>query len=189
MSLYTRDSVDRLKDAIDMVDLVGTRTDLRRVGTRWTGLCPFHEERTPSFSVNAEHKLYHCFGCGESGDAIKFVRETESLDFVDALEALAERYSVELKREEEDPEAERRRLRRERLLKLIDRTATYYSRVLWEAPEAEAARAYLAERGLAEEVLRDFRVGYSPSGWDRVVSAAARDGYGADEVIAAGLAQ
>src|ERR671916_1593448 len=189
MSLYTKDSIERVKEAVDMVALVGARSDLRRVGTRWTGLCPFHDERTPSFSVNAEHKLYHCFGCGESGDAIKFVRETEALDFVGALEALAERYNVELKREEEDPEAERRRLRRERLLKLVDRTATYYSRVLWESPEAEPAREYLRERGLGEEVLREFRVGYSPSAWDRVVSAALRDGYSAQEVIDAGLAQ
>ena len=189
MALYTRDSVDRVKEAVDMVELVGARTDLRRVGTRWTGLCPFHDERTPSFSVNAEHKLYHCFGCSESGDAIKFVMETEGLDFVGALEALAERYNIELQRENEDPEAEKRRMRRERLLKLVDRTATYYTRVLWESPEAEAARAYLVQRGLGEEVLREFRVGYSPTAWDRVVSAALRDGYQVQEVIAAGLAQ
>jgi DNA primase len=159
------------------------------VGQRWTGLCPFHDERTPSFSVNAEHKRYHCFGCGESGDCIEFVQQTEGLDFVGALEALAERYNVELKREQEDPEAEARRLHFDRLRKLLDRTATYYSRVLWEAPEAEPARDYLRERGLGEEVLREFRVGYSPSAWDRVVSAARRDGYTAEEVIAAGLAQ
>jgi len=189
VALYTRDSVERVKEAVDMVEVVGARTDLRRVGTRWTGLCPFHDERTPSFSVNAEHKLYHCFGCSESGDAIKFVMETEGLDFVGALEALAERYNIELQRENEDPEAEKRRMRRERLLKLVDRTATYYTRVLWESPEAEAARAYLVQRGLGEEVLREFRVGYSPTAWDRVVSAALRDGYQVQEVIAAGLAQ
>src|SRR5215216_4899460 len=155
-----------------MVDLIGAHSDLRRVGQRWTGLCPFHDERTPSFSVNAEHKRFHCFGCSASGDAIDFVQEIEALDFVGALEFLAERYNVELQREDEDPEAEKRRLRRERLLKLVDRTATYYTRVLWESPEAEVARAYLAGRGLGEEVLREFRVGYSPSAWDRVVSAA-----------------
>ena len=109
MSLYTKDSIDKLKDAVDMVELVGARTDLRRVGTRFTGLCPFHEERMPSFSVNAEHKLYHCFGCGASGDSIGFVQETEGLDFKQAIEALAERYNVELKREQEDPAAERGR--------------------------------------------------------------------------------
>src|SRR5437763_14587994 len=109
MSLYTKDSIDRLKDAVDMVELVGAKTDLRRVGTRFTGLCPFHDERTPSFSVNAEHKLYHCFGCGESGDAIRFVQEMEGLDFKPAIEALAERYNVEHKREHEDAAAHRRR--------------------------------------------------------------------------------
>src|SRR3954463_7380438 len=124
MSLYTKDSIERVKDAVDMVELVGARTDLRRVGTRFTGLCPFHDERTPSFSVNAEHKLYHCFGCSESGDAIKFVMETAGLHCGGAPEGLSVRYNVELQREDEDPEADKRRLRRERLLKLIDRTAT-----------------------------------------------------------------
>ena len=189
MPKYTQDSVERVKDAVDMVDLVGAHSDLRRVGQRWTGLCPFHDERTPSFSVNAEHKRYHCFGCAASGDAIDFVQETEALDFVGALEFLSERYNVELKREAEDPEAEKRRLRKERLLKLVDRAATYYARVLWESPEAAPARDYLAERGLSEEVLREFRIGYSPTAWDKVTAAAVRDGFSADDVVAAGLAQ
>src|SRR4051795_583299 len=163
MGLYTRDSIERVKEAVDMVELVGARTDLRRVGTRHSGLCPFHDERTPSFSVNAEHKLYHCFGCGASGDAIGFVQETEALDFKAAVEFIAERYGVELKREQEDPRAGERRRWRERLLKLVDRTATYYARYLWESGEAAKAREYLAGRGLREEVLRDFRVGYAPS--------------------------
>ena len=189
MALYTSDSIQRVKEAVDMVELAGARTDLRRVGTRWTGLCPFHDERTPSFSVNADHGLYHCFGCGESGDAIKFVRETEGLDFVGALEALAERTGVELQREDEDPEAERRRRHRERLLGLVERAAGYYARVLWESPEAAAARDYLGQRGLGEEVLREFRIGFAPAAWDRIAQGAQRDGFGADELIAAGLAQ
>jgi DNA primase len=189
MSLYTKDSIDKLKDAVDMVELVGARTDLRRVGNRFTGLCPFHEERTPSFSVNAEHRLYHCFGCGASGDAIGFVEETEGLDFRQAVEALAERYNVELKREQEDPAAERRRERRERLLKLVQRATEYYARYLWESNEASLAREYLAGRGLKEEVLREFRVGYAPSAWDKVTVAAQRDGFTREEIAAAGLGQ
>src|SRR5437764_4034311 len=176
MSLYTKDSIDRLKDAVDMVELVGAKTDLRRVGTRFTGLCPFHDERTPSFSVNAEHKLYHCFGCGASGDAIGFVQETEALDFKEAVEFLAERYGVELKREQEDPRAEERRRRRERLLKLVERTAAFYQRYLWESGEAAKAREYLASRGLDGDVLRTFRVGYAPSAGDKVLLAAQRAG-------------
>src|SRR5919198_5785187 len=189
MPLYTTDSIPRLKDAVDMVELVGARTDLRRVGARYTGLCPFHDERTPSFSVNAEHKLYHCFGCGESGDPIRFVQETEGLDFRQAVEALAERYNVELKREQEDPAAERRRERRERLLKLVQRATDYYARYLWESSEAKLAREYMAGRGLEEKVLREFRVGYAPSAWDKVTVAAQRDGFTREEIAAAGLAQ
>ncbi len=189
MALFTRGSVERVKDAVDMVELVGARTDLRRVGTRHVGLCPFHDERTPSFSVNAEHGLYHCFGCGASGDAISFVRETDGLDFAEAIEHLAERYGVALEREEEDERAEEARRRRERLMRLLDRTATFYARYLWESAEAKAARDHMAARGLGEETLRAFRVGYAPSAWNRVLVAGQRDGYAPEEMVAAGVAQ
>ena len=189
MARYTQDSIERLRESVDMVGLVGSRTDLRRVGSRWVGLCPFHEERTPSFSVNAEQGLYHCFGCGEGGDAISFVRETEQLDFAEAVELLAERFNVELKREREDPEEEERRRRRGRLLALLERTTAFYEKYLWDSDEARPARDYLAGRGLSEETLRAFRVGWSPSGWDRLLAGAERDGFSLDELIAAGLAQ
>jgi DNA primase len=189
VSLYTRESIERLREVVDMVELVSSKTDLRRVGSRWMGLCPFHDERTPSFSVNAEERLYYCFGCGAKGDAIAFVRETEALDFRDAVEQLAERCGVELELEREDPRAEERRRRRDRLLFLLDRTARFYATYLWESGEARAAREYLIGRGLEEEVLREFRVGYAPSAWDRVSVSAQRDGFKPEELAAAGLAQ
>jgi len=184
---FTKESIERVKDAVDMVELVGGRTELRRAGGRYVGLCPFHDERTPSFSVNVDQKLYHCFGCGEGGDAIGFVQQTEALDFPGAVEFLAARYGVELAREEEDPQAEERRRRRERLLKLLERTTTFYERYLWDASEAEPARRYLAGRGLGDQVLRDFRIGYAPKAWDRVTLAAQRDGFNEQELAAAGL--
>ncbi|HEV2074891.1 MAG TPA: DNA primase, partial [Thermoleophilaceae bacterium] len=189
VSLYTKDSIERVKQAIEIVELVGARVDLRRVGRRHTGLCPFHDERTPSFSVNQDLGLYHCFGCGASGDGIRFVQETEGLDFREAVEHLAERYGVELRREREDPRADERRRRRERLLALVERTADYYARYLWMSGEAAAAREYLAGRGLGEEVLKAFRVGYAPSAWDKVLVRAQRDGYTVEELAAAGLGQ
>jgi DNA primase len=189
MALYTKDSVEALKEALDIVEVVGSRTDLRRVGQRHTGLCPFHDERTPSFSVSGDLGLYHCFGCGESGDAIRFVQQTEGLDFRQAIELLADRYGVELKAEHEDPRAEERRRRRERLMRLVERATAYYARYLWESEEAGRARAYLAGRGLGEEVLREFRVGYAPSAWDKVLTRAQRDGYAVEEIAAAGLGQ
>ena len=184
---FTKESIERVKDAIDMVELVGSRTDLRRAGGRYVGLCPFHDERTPSFSVNVDQKLYHCFGCGEGGDAIGFVQQTEALDFPGAVEFLATRYGIELTREEEDPQAEERRRRRERLLKLLERATVFYERYLWDAAEAEPARRYLEGRGLGQEILRDFRIGYAPKAWDRVMLAAQRDGFSEQELASAGL--
>jgi DNA primase len=189
MALYKRESIDRMRDAIDMVELVGAKTDLRRVGSRWVGLCPFHDERTPSFSVNAADKLFYCFGCEAKGDAIGFVQQTEALDFRESVEFLAERYNVELELEDEDPGAERRRRRKERLTALLERTANFYAHYLWESSEAAKAREYLQERGFSEDVLREFGVGYSPSAWDRVSVAARRDGFDAMELIDAGVAQ
>ena len=189
MSLYTRDSIERVREGVDMLELVGTRTDLRRVGSRWVGLCPFHDERTPSFTVQPDRKFYYCFGCEANGDAIGFVRETEALEFREAVELLAERYGVELELEREDPRAEERRRRRERLYALLDRTTRFYATYLWESAEAAPAREYLSGRGLAEEVLRDFRIGYAPSAWDRVITAAQRDGFRPEELAAAGLGQ
>ncbi len=189
MALFTKDTIDRVRDAVDMVHLVSEKTDLRRVGTRWTGLCPFHDERTPSFSVNAEEKLYYCFGCGEGGDAFKFVQQTEGLDFQEAVEQLAERSGVQVEREEDDPRAEQRRRRRERLHALLDRAARFYTTYLHDAAEAAAAREYLASRGLSDEVLAEFRVGYSPSAWDRMLLGARQGGFSEEELVAAGLAQ
>jgi DNA primase len=186
---FTPDTIDRLRDSVDMVELVGVKTDLRRVGTRFVGLCPFHDERTPSFSVDPAKKLYHCFGCGEGGDAIGFVQQTEALDFPDAVELLAERYNVRVERVEDDPKVEERRRRHDRLRTVLDRTARFYATYLWDSDEARKAREYLAERGFSEETLREFRVGYSPSAWDRVSLSAQRDGFGPPELLAAGLAQ
>jgi DNA primase len=189
VALFTKDTIDRVREAVDMVHLVSDKTDLRRVGTRWTGLCPFHDERTPSFSVNADEKLYYCFGCGEGGDAFKFVQQTEGLDFQEAVEQLAERSGVQVEREQDDPAAEQRRRRRERLHALLDRATRFYATYLCEAAEAAAAREYLASRGLSEDVLAEFRVGYSPSAWDRMLVGARQGGFSEEELMAAGLAQ
>jgi DNA primase len=189
MALISEESLERVKQAVDIVEVVSAHTDLRRQGARWVGLCPFHEERTPSFSVDAQEKLYHCFGCGVGGDTIKFVEEKEGLGFAEAVELLAERYGVELEREKEDPRAEARRQQRRRLGELLDRTASFYAHFLWDAEEAAKARAYLAERGLGEETLRAFGVGYAPSVWDTVLLRGQRAGFKVEELRAVGLAQ
>jgi DNA primase len=189
MALISTESLDRLKQTADIVEVISAHTDLRRQGARWVGLCPFHDERTPSFSVDAQEKLYHCFGCGVGGDVIKFVEEKEGLGFSEAVEVLADRYGVELEREQEDPRAEARRQHRRRLEQLLDRTASFYSSYLWESQEAAKARDYLAERGLAEATLRDFGVGFAPSAWDKVLVAGQRAGFSVEELRGVGLVQ
>jgi DNA primase len=189
MALISDESLERVKQTADIVEVISAHTDLRRQGARWVGLCPFHEERTPSFSVDAQEKLYHCFGCGVGGDTIKFVEEKEGLGFAEAVELLADRYGVELQREKEDPRAEARRQQRRRLGELLDRTAGFYAHYLWDSEEAGKARAYLAERGLGEETLRAFAVGYAPSAWDTVLLRGQRAGFKVEELRGVGLAQ
>src|SRR3954454_20232206 len=192
MARYTDASKDQVREAIDFVELVAQRTggELRRSGPHsYMGLCPFHDERTPSFSVEPVAKLFHCFGCGESGDVFDFVMKTENVDFGAALELLADRCGVKLERVAEDPREAQRRERRERLLEVLERTAAYYVRYLWESGEAARAREYLLGRGLEESVLREFRVGYAPSAWDHVLKQSARAGFKARELYDAGLVQ
>jgi DNA primase len=189
VALISTESLERVKQAVDIVEVISAHTDLRRQGTRWVGLCPFHEERTPSFSVDAGEKLYHCFGCGVGGDTIKFVEEKEGLGFAEAVELLAERYGVELEREREDPQAEAKRQQRRRLGELLDRTASFYASYLWDSDEAGKAREYLAQRGLGEETLRAFAVGYAPSAWDKVLLRGQRAGFKVEELRGVGLAQ
>jgi DNA primase len=179
-------SVREAAAAADMVEVVSARTQLRRSGARWTGLCPFHDEKTPSFSVNPADKLYYCFGCGAGGDVIKFVQETEQLDFAQAVEWLAERYRVTLEYEESSPEQDAARGRRERLLALLEQATAFYERYLWESPRGEPARAYLESRGLGEQVCREYRLGLAPGG-ATLARKAREKGFTAAELSAAGL--
>ncbi len=178
-------SVREVVAAADMVEVVSGRTQLRKAGARYSGRCPFHEERTPSFSVNPADKLYHCFGCGKGGDVITFVRETESLDFAGAVEWLAERFRVTLEYEETSPQIEESRKRRDRLHAVLDQAALFYERLLWESAAGAPVRAYLESRGLGEAVCREFRLGLSPG--DGLAKKAREKGFTADELRGAGL--
>jgi DNA primase len=180
-------AIEEVKAAADMVAVVSARTQLRKAGGRFLGRCPFHEERTPSFSVNATDKLYYCFGCGAKGDLIGFVRETENLDFVGAIEWLADRFNVQIEYEETSPEQDARRRRRERLLDLLVAAASFYERYLWESQAGSLARDYLAGRGLGEDVCREYKLGLALGGSTLTVKALER-GFTREELLAAGLA-
>ena len=179
-------SVEAVKDAADIVALVEARVRLRKVGGRYTGLCPFHQEKTPSFSVSPDRGTYHCFGCGVGGDAISFVQETEGVDFVGAIEWLADRFNVPLEYEEASPEADAKRRRRERLHELLEQAASFYERYLWESAAGEGVRGYLVSRGLGNDICKTFRLGLSPGG-DTLTRKAQEKGFTGAELSAAGL--
>lgn len=179
-------SVEAVKAAADLVAVVEDRTSLRKQGARLTGRCPFHEERTPSFSVNPSQGFFYCFGCHKGGDVITFVRETQGLDFAGAIEWLAERFRVPLEYDDVSPEQAARRDRRKRLAELLDDAASYYERILWETEAGSFARDYLKGRGLGEEIAREFRLGLSLGG-DSLARKAAAKGFTRDELQAGGL--
>src|SRR2546429_2535762 len=172
---------------MEILPLVEDVVRLRKAGSTYKGLCPFHSERTPSFTVSPGRGTFKCFGCGEGGDAITFVEKTENVDFVGAIELLARRFGVELEYEEASPEQEQKRKREDRLRALLERAAEFYSRVLWDSEAGAAAGAYLASRELGEEICREFRLGYAPGG-ARLASRALQEGYTQDELRAVGLA-
>jgi DNA primase len=178
-------SVREAIDAADMVEVVSGRTQLRKTGARYTGRCPFHEERTPSFSVNAQDKLFYCFGCGKGGDVITFVRETEQLDFAEAVEWLAERFRVRLEYEEATPQFEESRRRRQRLFALLDQASSFYERHLWETAAGAPVRDYLEGRGLGDAVCREFCLGLSPG--KGLAAKAQEKGFTREELRRAGL--
>jgi len=180
-------SVEAVKAAADVVEVVSGRTPLRRSGARFTGLCPFHDERTPSFSVSPEKGTYYCFGCQRGGDAISFVEETEGVDFVGAIEWLAQRFNISLEYEQASPEQDARRRHRERLYAVLDAAAAFYERYLWESQAGAEARAYLEGRGLAEEVCREYRLGLAARGATLARKAGER-GFTRQELSGAGLA-
>ena len=162
------EDVARVRAATDIVALVGEHAALKRVGQRWVGLCPFHSEKSPSFSVNAEAGFYYCFGCQASGDAISFVRAMEHLDFVDAVRRLADKAGITIR---EDGNAGRDNQKRKVFLDAMEEATEWYHQRLLTGPDGGQARDYLRSRGYDGEVVRRFRLGWAPDGWDTLCTA------------------
>jgi DNA primase len=159
------DWVERVRAASDIVEVIGERVALKRVGRNWTGLCPFHKERTPSFSVNPERQFYHCFSCKAGGDVFKFFQELEHMEFLEAVEMLSRRANIAI--------PERRgagRGTRTPLLEALEAATTAYEQWLADPKQGAEARAYLERRGLTQETIRAFRLGLAPAGWENLVT-------------------
>jgi len=180
------EDVARVRESTDIVALIGEHLALKRVGARYRGLCPFHQEKTPSFYVNPELGAYYCFGCQASGDAITFVREMEHLDFVDTVERLAARSGIQLRYD--DKRTNQDRSRKTRLAEAVGAAIDEYHRLLLESPDAGLARKYLRSRGFDGDAVRRFKLGWAPDEWDHLSRVLQKAGYKREDLVESGLA-
>ena len=181
----TQASVEEVRTRADIVELAQADTELRKQGQEWTGRCPFHQERSPSFWVNPAKKVYFCFGCDARGDVIDYVKQRHALDFTAAIEWLAERFNVTLEYEEVSPEVAARRRGEDRRRELLALTAAFYNRALRQSPLAEGARAYLDERGVTPEMVELFQLGFAPE--EQVIAGARKKGFADRELEESGI--
>jgi DNA primase len=180
------EDVARVREVTDLVALAGEHIALKRVGRRFNGLCPFHSEKTPSFSINPEMGVFYCHGCQKSGDAITFIREIEHLDFVEAVERLASRNGITLRYDDTSFSVERKR--RQRLHDAVGEAIAYYHGLLLESDDAGTARRYLRSRGYDGDVARRFSIGFAPDGYDALSRHLQNKKFARQDIVDAGLA-
>ena len=178
--------MDDFYSRVDIVQVVSAYVPLKKNGSRYWGLCPFHHEKTPSFSVNGEQNLYYCFGCKAGGNVVQFVEEMEHLTYREAVEYLAKQIHMPIPETQEDPDYERRRSQRERLLDANKAAARWYHAQLW-LPENQRILDYLHKRGLDDGTIRKFGLGAAPEEWDALTRALEQQGYTQEELRLAGL--
>lgn len=183
---FKENTTEEIKSRLNIVDVVGSYIKLDKSGTHWKANCPFHQERTPSFMVNEERNMWHCFGCAKGGDIFAFVMEIEGLEFREALVMLAERAGVELPKYSRESESSRDS--KERLYEILALATKFYEHQLWEGPGKAKILGYLMGRGLSEETIKNFRLGYAPDGWQHLSEFLMKKGYAAQELENAGLA-
>ncbi len=185
--MFSEDIINRVRDSVDVVDLISGYVALKKAGKNHLGLCPFHAEKTPSFNVNPEKQIFHCFGCGVGGDVFKFLELQEGLNFPEAVKQLAGKAGIPLPADsgsrKEDKRAEDER---KALLTIIADAAAYYRKEL-EGPAGSAARAYLKKRGVTDQVVQDFAIGFSRPEWDGLLQHLKHKGYTPGRMEKAGL--
>lgn len=179
--------IDDLIQRLDIVEVIDRRVRLKKSGRNYTACCPFHEEKTPSFSVSPEKQMYHCFGCGVSGNALGFLMAYENLAFPAAVESLAQMAGVDVPRAPVDAQAQQVIRTQQDMYALLEQAAFFYCKQLQENPKAELARAYLKQRGLSEAVIATFGIGYAPAGWDALLQHLLASGWLEPQLIEAGM--
>lgn len=190
MSVKSQDrqeAVQRIKDAVDIVEIIGEHVKLTRAGANYKGLCPFHTEKTPSFTVNPERKTFRCFGCGEGGDAFDFMMRYHGMTFPEAVKELAARYNIPLPEVSHSPEELAKAKQRESLYLANEKAAGLFQGLLDDEQQGQVARQYLAERDIPAEIISRFRIGFAPNRWDFLTTALAKEKISSETGKEAGL--
>src|SRR4051794_31844209 len=179
--------IEQISSANDIVEVISSYFPLKRAGSAWTALCPFHQERSPSFRVNPQRQMFKCFGCGAGGSVFRFVMDYEHIDFPTAARKLAERAGIRIEEQELTPEDYAKVGQRKRLLALHAAAADWFHARLMKGQAGDTARQYLKGRGINAEIARSWKIGYAPESWDALLNWAQREGYNMEALTASGL--
>lgn len=175
---------EKIKEKVDIIDLIGEYVQIKAAGTYHKGLCPFHNEKTPSFTVSKEKQFFHCFGCGKNGDIFNFIQEIEGMEFAEALKYLANRAGVELQLR---ARSEVQQNQKNRLKEINQKAAYFYHNVLTKLDLAKDAKKYLLDRGVSDEAINTWNIGFVPEQWDLLTKYLLKKGFGIDDLVASGL--
>lgn len=187
MPLIKDEDIEQVRERADIVDIISTQVNLKKAGRVWKGLCPFHQEKTPSFTVNAERQTYHCFGCGEGGNVISFVMKTENMDFPDAVKSLADRVGYTLHYVEGTPAKKESDGRQARVFKANQAAQEFFVGSLLKTESGKNGLEYFAERGFGRDIVDEFKLGYAPEAWDALLNYVTKKGFTQAELLEAGL--
>src|SRR5436189_1076464 len=184
--LFSSATLEQIRAASDIVDVVGSYLPLKRAGANFVALCPFHKEKSPSFNVNPQRQIFHCFGCHKGGDVFSFVKEYENIDFVEAVKRLADRAKIPLQYDQSPVEQQSRHIK-DSLLQIHEQIAQRWQNALANEASGQIGRDYLAKRGVTAEGIKLFRLGSAPEAWDDTVNFAKSKGHPLELVEKAGL--
>ncbi len=187
MSRISDEAVREIRERSDIVEVISSYLPLRRSGANYLGLCPFHQEKSPSFNVNAPRQIFHCFGCGVGGNVFTFLMRMEGLTFPEAVKRLGEKAGITVEETVVTPADRQRRDQRERLLRINEAACDFYHRLLLEDAAGSAGRRYLRQRGYEADTVKTFRLGFAPAQWEALVGHLTAQGFAAEDLRAAGL--
>ncbi|MDH3998233.1 MAG: DNA primase, partial [Desulfuromonadales bacterium] len=187
MGRISEDKIQEIRDRTDIVEVVGSYLPLKHSGANHQGLCPFHQEKSPSFNVNSTRQIFHCFGCGVGGNVFSFLMRMEGLSFPEAVKRMGEKVGVEIEEEAVSPAEIKQREERERMARINQAANEFYHQTLLDGADSKLGRHYLRQRGYEGETVRSFQLGFAPEAWEALSKHLQQKGFSVDDLRKTGL--